>query len=338
MHTKDISDVQCINICALNVYGLHSKLTAGLFEKYILSYDIICLSETKLTINDKCDINGYKHLYHPSGGIHGISVLVTDTICDDVSQIENTVSQCVLWLLFKNIDIIIGAVYIPPSSSDYYNDELFDDIMDDMSYLASQYKQPFVMLGDFNARTANLDDDIDDIDFDLFNIDELYFDDCAMYNLPSGILHKRSNKDTVTNANGLKLIEFCQITNLNIINGRVGGDSTKGDYTCHKYNGKSVIDYAIASKILFQRVIDFYVDIYDTLLSDSHPPICLKLRYESNLCMEMPNISITRNTHTHIQVTIKSKWKRDCESIYTESFDADTMHHLHTKLLSFPEN
>ena len=46
------------------------------------------------------------------------------------------------------------------------------------------------------------------------------------------------NKDLIMNSNGRKLIELCQFIDVNIVNGRVGKDSTIGEYTCHKYNGK----------------------------------------------------------------------------------------------------
>ena len=70
-------------------------------------------------------------------------------------------SLCVNWLLVKNYNFILGAVYIPPSNSEYYNDDLFDDIIDDMSYITSIYDKPFVMIGDFNSRTGMMDDDLE---------------------------------------------------------------------------------------------------------------------------------------------------------------------------------
>ena len=52
------------------------------------------------------------------------------------------------------------------------------------------------------------------------------------------MLSDRINKDLIMNSNGRKLTELCQFTDVNIVNGRVGKDSTIGEYTCHKYNGK----------------------------------------------------------------------------------------------------
>ena len=52
------------------------------------------------------------------------------------------------------------------------------------------------------------------------------------------MLSDRINKDLIMNSNGRKLTELCQFTDVNIVNGRVGKDSTIGEYTCHKCNGK----------------------------------------------------------------------------------------------------
>ena len=58
------------------MYGFHSTLKLGIFEKYILDFDIICLSETRLSDSTECYIDGFKSFTHHKGGIHGISVLV----------------------------------------------------------------------------------------------------------------------------------------------------------------------------------------------------------------------------------------------------------------------
>ena len=90
--------------------------------------------------------------------------MVSNKIIDGVLEIKNTESNCVLWLYLEQFSIFLGAIYIPPSNSKYYNDDLFDEIIDDISYITSVYDTPFLLMGDFNARTGHLYGEFDGID------------------------------------------------------------------------------------------------------------------------------------------------------------------------------
>ena len=57
------------------------------------------------------------------------------------------------------------------------------------------------------------------------------------YNLPI-----RNNQDKTINHQGRKLIEFCQTTDMIIVNVRFGLDGDVGHYTCQRYNEKGTID------------------------------------------------------------------------------------------------
>ena len=46
-HLPTFDNYGDLKICALNVCGVISKLELGVFDQFILIYDIICLSETK---------------------------------------------------------------------------------------------------------------------------------------------------------------------------------------------------------------------------------------------------------------------------------------------------
>ena len=63
----------------------------------------------------------------------------------------------------------------------------------------------------------------------------------------------RNNQDKTINHQGLKLIEFCQTTDMIIVNGRFGMDGDVGHYTCQRYNGKSTIVYVLLSAPLIRR-------------------------------------------------------------------------------------
>ena len=307
----------------------------GIFETYIEKYDIVCINESKCKQIELHDNQSFSVFNHPNTGIHGISTLCKKHLCNDIIQIEKTNSMCVNWILIKNYDFILGTVYIPPSNSEYYNDDLFDDIIDDMSYITSQYDKPYVLIGDFNARTGNIDDI--ETDFACFNNIDLYeyYDTNALINTTTNELKPRVNKDTIVNSSGHKLIEFCKVTHLNIVNGRVGEDGLNGNYTCHKYNGKSVIDYALVSHCIFSKITDFNVDIYDKCLSDSHSPICITIRcYPIVQPNTVEDISIQKAVNS---IRYTSKWNPESTDKYRDSFSNHEMCQLGEELQILPE-
>ena len=85
----------------------------------------------------------------------------------------------------------------------------------------------------------------------------------------------RNTRDTVLNRFGQSLIELCCTHDIHIVNGRTEND-TSGNFTCVANEGKSVVDYVIASSVLFDSIADMSVDEHD--FSDHLP----KLRERSN--------------------------------------------------------
>ena len=79
------------------------------------------------------------------------------------------------------------------------------------------------------------------------------------------------------NNNGRKLIELCKISDLKIVNGRVGRDKHIWNYTCYTSRGKSTIDYAVVSMDVFSSIDDFYIYVSDKCMSNLHCPICLTI-------------------------------------------------------------
>ena len=58
------------------------------------------------------------------------------------------------------------------------------------------------------------------------------------------------------------------MSDMKILNGRIGKDKSLGNFTCYTTRGSSTIDYAIASTELFPKFSDFYIDIMDSCMSD----------------------------------------------------------------------
>ena len=64
---------------------------------------------------------------------------------------------------------------------------------------------------------------------------------------------------------------------LNFLNGRTRGDNS-GKFTCHKFNGASVVDYVIVSSCLLDSYPKIYFSVHSPDYYSCHCPIsfCLK--------------------------------------------------------------
>ncbi len=103
-----------------------------------------------------------------------------------------------------------------------------------------------LLTGDFNARTNATDD----------YVDYRYFVDHMLDTVPLGndfleVLHERHNSDK----GGLKgwhneFLDLCSSSGSFILNGRITGDES-GECTCFANGGSSLVDYMVASPVLF---------------------------------------------------------------------------------------
>ena len=77
---------------------------------------------------------------------------------------------------------------------------------------------------------------------------------------------ERANRDKYINKNGKNLIELCKMSDLKIVNGRIGKDKY-GEYTCQTKQGQSTIDYANnENKRTLSRLEKIDYCYYDTIL------------------------------------------------------------------------
>ena len=177
--------------------------------------------------------------------------------------LKSVKSQTVLWLNINEkafgFPFIMGAVYIPPEPSKYYDESMFDDIATDLIKLNNLYNLPFCLLGDFNARTG-LESELEY--GDSVDCSNNYYLDNSESTVPNqhfshcDISLVRYNRDKEINNHGNKFLEICRGFNLIIVNGRVGTDKRIGDLTCAN---ASTIDYCVASPELFDAFNDFFV-------------------------------------------------------------------------------
>ena len=166
-------------------------------------------------------------------------------------------------------DLFIGIVYIPPENSSRekkINTDHFQALKDIIKQINSER---IILLGDFNARTNNLDDVLKG-DKNEENLDHFDFF--------SKIQTNRCNQDQSKNKYGHLLTEFCIATRSYITNGRTMGD-LQGKYTCHELKGSSTVDYAVVNETLTNTIQSFQV--LDPNTGSDHSAILLNLSIQS---------------------------------------------------------
>ena len=268
--------IQCWNIYGafFNVDGdRYSKLQNDAdFIGHTNKYLLFVLVETHHTASDipQMEIQGYrcfqvcrkKLVKGPKSG--GICVYVHESISRGVIKVNTAGSESILVKLNKDFfsfdrDVVVSFTYCVPYGSSYQTRtqfDPFDDFEEKLSHVKDDYD--LICFGDYNARTAVKPDYIVDKDNSDIPVMESHF-------IPDTVAASpRGNMDKGSNSYGDRLLELCQSVPLRICNGRMFGD-TVGCYTCYKHNGQSVVDYALVSPSIYDKVSSFVVN---ELLSD----------------------------------------------------------------------
>ena len=174
VHAPVSSKDHKINLCLLNVCGLKSKLLSPDFEVFLSGFDIVALSETKLSDLDNVDDMFsefyvlYKNRQSSKRASGGVALLVKSSISMHVHihepsniKVENNITaDFIMWVKIEKkfkLDILLGITYIPPEGSPYSSMDMFHLLENQLITLADM-SLPFLLMGDFNARTRNLDD------------------------------------------------------------------------------------------------------------------------------------------------------------------------------------
>ena len=120
-----------------------------------------------------------------------------------------------------------------------------------------------LILGDFNGRTG---EEKDYIELD----DNIYTPVPDSYRTYEPVPSRCNSDQGKVCENGKRLIELCKSSDFVILNGRKIGD-TIGNRTCFKYNGSSVVDYAIVNRRLWADILYFKVHDKVEEISDYCP-------------------------------------------------------------------
>lgn len=280
---------------------------------------IFCLQETKGTIKLE-DYHCYNKLREGSAS-GGVCTGIHRSISGSVKEFRNTGSSDIqAFTISKRTfktkkDILLINIYNSPSNSSFKlrNNEAVD-VLDTLAEFINsnldRNKCDLLLLGDLNARigtkedlpTQPKDDTISNGGYHMSH----HRDDNS--NLPH-----RASEDVNSNTNGDSLLDLTYAHDLIIANGRTLGD-IQGRYTCLKWNGNSVIDYAIANRQLYDSIEK--LQIHDLTEFSDHRPmsVSLDLRPNPDQVREIPDSCFTEQP-------LGFTWsaKRGAKSAFTEA-------------------
>lgn len=239
---------------AFNVSGLSKlRLREDNVIKLLEENDLIGFSETWLTEKRALELRQEDMSLFVLGGKRstgkgrlsgGISVYVNKNVAPYVRHVKNMHAKEMIWLLFERerTQLAIGFVYNPPRRSNYSQCGFFEALENDVSYWKGKAVDNIVLLGDFNARTGVLSDQVEVGDVSEHAHEPLpdYFDEL------SWVIPDRVNCDLIEDQNGRDMIDTLRSSSLVIGNGRITPDSSNR-FTYMSTSGKSVIDYAVVS-------------------------------------------------------------------------------------------
>ena len=167
----------------------------------------------------------------------------------------------------------IGVVYLSPANNK--NRDMTKNLLQDLEKDITKFsrKGSVLVLGDFNARTGTSPDYINSEEDYLCYEDGNNYENYTDLNTSNSVkvpVHCNS-EDKKSLKRGRELLEICKNIDVSILNGRTRGDLF-GKCTCFRWNGYSVVDYALCSATLLKNIVSFQVHDPLLWLSD-HCPI-----------------------------------------------------------------
>ena len=311
-----------LRILFWNVNGLtQDKLHDDILGKLFKEYDIILLSETWANELGYFGLSGFNYLNYPRKYSHpnckrnsgGLGIFIKTSLANGISAWCHT-DDVVAWVIldksvfgFKN-NLYLCCVYIFPENSTYLKHNEYDILFNDMAKIPSDCE--ILLCGDCNART-NVAADHDrsvcgsDGDFEILipnRISESCQTISAMHEM--GKLTRYSMDTAPINKHGTKLPEICKATDLLNFNGRLSPDLGVGEFTRDDTTGRSVVNYAIGSPVIFNHVN--YFKVLDEFPESDHRPISLFL---SMNCKHSDRNTLTEEPEW--QFTQRYVWCRD---------------------------
>ena len=184
----------------------------------------------------------------------GIGVFVREEI-DHLVQVVDNNNEDSIWIKIKKEvskekeDIYLGTYYVSPGNKkNKKNYDFFSAVNDEVTHFSK--KGLILLQGDLNGRTGQ--------EKDYLEADKLDSQFC-IENLDNQ--NMRNSEDKSKNTRGNELLDICKLNDMLILNGRTTGDIF-GKFTCHNWNGSSVVDYFLAPNQFCDRISNFSVGKY----------------------------------------------------------------------------
>ena len=310
-----------------NVHGLLESMNDALFHEIVSKFHIFACVETWLSPHRLGEIQCIENFTHfSSAGVKytdnnrgrysgGITVFIHKDVCAGAKLLE--INEYYAWFrLNKNDfgteeDIYICFLYIPPDGSSAYSvtDLNAFNVLED-TYQKYSRKGGVLLMGDFNARTGYLEDSDTDDRHTMFNALQGQLSDIPSWES----LRSRHNRDDQVNLFGKKLIDFCKSFECRIVNGRISGDLL-GQFTCHKFNGSSLVDYTVADKQVFQKISSLYVSSPNHLSDHSYLSLHMNINAEPK--SSQPNNG--KQMHTGLVLPSSFVWDNSHKENFLEA-------------------
>ena len=239
-----------IKLCFWNMNGVKNKFLSNEVKELLNGNDIVVIVETKFNVRHKCP-DGYLLIarskvdnswIRPRGGV---AIFKKSNSSLDISTISVDFADCVI-VEIVNMGIIIIAIYIAPSNSQYFDELYFENIK---LFLERFSKRPCYIVGDLNSRMGD-------------------------WEYAEGYYYK-TNPDKIVNQNGRRLKQIINnFPDFVLLNGLIDVNK-KIDSKFTFYRGKvsSQVDICITNDI---KVIDEF-EIKDKLPHSDHCPCVITL-------------------------------------------------------------
>ena len=279
MEMRNIASLTCgyWNINGHRSKYLGDKLLDKEFLKNISDCDIIGLGE--IQSEGEVDISGYICLkqkirekkFRGPKIAGGVGVYVRREVGHLVELVPNACDDSI-WIKIKDEKLYLGTYYVSPQNAKNKTSDFLNTLNEEISHFSRV--GTVLVQGDLNARTG--------VKNDYLNI-SLDGDDLLGKETGEFEPNTRNSEDKKENPRGKELLDLCKLNNLVITNGRKAGDIF-GKYTCHNWNGSSVVDYFLCPASFFDRISKFSVGQYIPWLSD-HSIIKTIISLSSNVVL-----------------------------------------------------
>ena len=198
----------------------------------------------------------------------GLGIFIRTSLNYGIKEWRHTDDVVAWFTIYKTLlglghDLYIGCVYIVPEYSTYQLHNEYAVLFDDVASISNECE--IWVCGDYNAKTNVLTEFCTPIDGSDGELDILIpTPDNQRHQMienmyTTGKLVRHSMDRAPSNKHGSRLLEFCEITDMLIFNGRIGDDHGVGQFSRDDTTGRSVVDYAIGTPVIFNQIDSFKV-------------------------------------------------------------------------------